>query len=437
MLEKFGLAPMSGEIVGGGLSFLFSRCPPCFGRLGGSNYGLNTIIRYATQVSIPRFAQDVSMLNWRLDSLIKEQHYSNINEILVLLSRVKQFGGYDETLHSKVLIALKQLQCYIQYCYFLLLLGKHLDIDDANLKNLLNNSNAEDFREFLKIHFNYSLLLDKLNDLNFNLKDAYDRPSLELMSPIINIFQSPSSLCPLVIKEQDSESNLILMAIIHQSRSFCSRWYFQDAIAFDELLGNYHEAANLKDSFLSQFYRDPPQKPENILEEERCLLEYIDELQVKKNILQNLLKKTPEESKFSQQQLALVQNPFPMVLTTESIAMEPVKYEYRATRPLKFSQDIKVIATDNGQHRLFLMKYFDYHKLINIKVLLIEDLIKSEETQQEPYSPFVHKNSFPRLTWLAAKAVPLDVELPQNKACHPVSNLLAEAKEYHRVQMKV
>jgi hypothetical protein len=96
MIEKYHLAPITGEITGGGLSRVWDRCEPRFGRIfseGPNSYDLNKVRNYTgSYIQTDDWVSDpISNLKKRVDwgSNIT---YSNINIILIYAMRCRNLG---------------------------------------------------------------------------------------------------------------------------------------------------------------------------------------------------------------------------------------------------------------------------------------------------------------------------------------------------------
>ncbi len=399
MLEKFLLAPMGGEITQGGLSTLLTRCNPCFGELMGHHYGLEAIIGYAS-TNLPSFAKDTENLEGYLD-YVHQCNFNNLNPLLIMLARVIQSDCFTKEAHLKSIEVLKQLRGYLQYNYFLLLLGKYIDVDLGVINNLISSHPAaisqDPVFEHIRKHFNCEAISNKFCALDIDLKDSVNNPSEQTLKQIIDIFHIPANekiglpaFCPFKLKSQnDPKDGNLLLIIINKFWNECD-----GELLLDQMLYRYYLITNGHYSSLPPF-------------DKNARFNYIQELEIRANIFDKLMKKDPIESKLSPQQLYFVQNPFPVILLCEKgEKFERLKAEYRSKDPLKIGRDIKTIAVDTEEHRLMTMKYFEQHGIANIQVILIDQLKQSKETQTMPVSPYTHKDGFPKLSWLAAKAAP-------------------------------
>ncbi len=80
-------------------------------------------------------------------------------------------------------------------------------------------------------------------------------------------------------------------------------------------------------------------------------------------------------------QKKLIDEQFPIIFLSESDKIKPyIKHEYRSPKPLKLGEDIKMIATDNAQHRTTLRRYLVSQNLFSVQVVLVSELEKAAKS---------------------------------------------------------
>lgn len=134
MMDNYQLAPMAGEISGGGLNSLADG-RMCFGRLNSKNCGEYTLQRIVYgYASRPIVIPDLKELQEKLTQCIRLKLF-NINTFIIELCRVRQSGADISSLNSKEL--LEELQLTIQFYYLTLCITDHLKPNLAAVKQHL------------------------------------------------------------------------------------------------------------------------------------------------------------------------------------------------------------------------------------------------------------------------------------------------------------
>ena len=104
MIEKYNVAPLSGEITGGGFSNVWHRVQPCFGVMTKNSNDYNTydlakIIPYTSKIS----KDPLTLLQSEVD-LSRRCAFSNINCILIYMVRCQELGHNIDSLITPELI---------------------------------------------------------------------------------------------------------------------------------------------------------------------------------------------------------------------------------------------------------------------------------------------------------------------------------------------
>lgn len=405
MLESFNLAPMGGEISGGGLEGMNGGMELSFGLFSvisrntntydfekvTSNYASYTMCKEKTASTFLGYLKDCIDFS-------KEHAFYNLTRILVYLARAKQLGASNQDIEkiAGVNQFVADIKTSIKFAYLLLLIGEHISLDYKKI-NLTENKLLI-IRELY--HFKKKFFLEKIEKSNIDIKAIYENPTAENLQMILPLFALSSD-------NKDTENTKMLdrqyFKLTHSNNNVD-----QDkndvftTVSLDLFEIVYKEEGSLG-GLLYHSYDD--ESPCNRFSH-TFSQQYISSMSKRLNILENIL--SHDYQPLSERALFFNNNRFPLILILDDAKKAyqfSNQHEYR-TAALTLGSDIKLIATDNEQHRLMIMKYFDQNNIHNVSVVLFDDLYLSKFHQQTPTSPYTHADHTPRLSWLAAKALP-------------------------------
>lgn len=191
MIKEFGLAPLAGEFVKGGLDQIWQESNTRFGRLcasGINDYTLEEIIvNYANPKEIGR--PDL----WSAYDRTRRSGFSTIAVLIIALINTKQLGiPVDEDIRLDELES--ELNGFIQMHYLLLFLGKYVH---PNFKDFdqLNESDRQDICDAIYTHFKDKELLKRIQQAKLNLQSIYEsgNPIDEQIEAVIALLELPKT----------------------------------------------------------------------------------------------------------------------------------------------------------------------------------------------------------------------------------------------------
>ncbi len=448
MLEKYNVAPMGGEITNGGLSNPSAKCNPCFGQLNPkdkTNYNLDTIKQYATEISLPSAKIDLNELN----DILTNKNLKLINVLIVLLARIKQYGLFNTEIYQACLIYQKEFHSHVQSCLLSLLIGKYIDIDLEVLNTVLGNEKSEfaqvpentKIGRWIESNYSFRKISERLINRGLNIEEIVTNPSRDVLLQILNLLEIPENkelslpaFNPFKLREHPSEHNIYHSYVLYRMQVYGNC----DGISEKPLSNFIARYVNNIKSFLS-LVKNPNDITKEMASEsininalyEKKVINYINACKDCEKLLSKVINN--EVNPLTDKQLAHLEKPFPMILISENESnFERVSDEFRAKKPLKLGEDIKKMAVFNEEDRFKAMHYLENNHRRNIAVVTVKDLETSQKTKKSPSSPYLHDDGFPRLSWLAAKNISDATNLQMAKQKERA--LIADAVKYRQVK---
>lgn len=436
MLEQFGAAPFGGEIIQGGLRYAAVTAKPAFARLRSEEYEKYNLDRIINSFAkkLPPDEKEIVMDARNVADYAMQSAYCNINILLIYLARAKQIGvepfTKDEYAQMK-----KEINATIQVFYLFLLLGKHIFPNKILLK-MVGKQAAEDIACAVYTHLTLENLAAAIIKSGIDIKHAYEHPNLVNIAAVIKLLQLPK-----ISKIIQGGMGRPKMAELPVTQIFSQHHLFQNDYPdhLSKHTGPFLAISQNRDhdnfqEYLEKFVRGRI-STDFFTQNKKSALRAIAALTKDLGVLERLESTPVSDMQISSEDEYFLKHNIPMILVYDN--EEKIKLfafdtqEYRAEEPLQLGKDIKMIATDNEEHRLMLMKYLDEHKINHMQVVLFSDLEQAKKDLKAPRSPYTDQSGFPKLSWLAAKKVPEHV-LPPNS----VENVIDAGNTYNRIRFK-
>lgn len=481
MLERYGMAPMAGELdntlFGGGLD---SFDPPryiCFGRMlsrGMSEYGLHKISDSYTSYSLATEEKTIAMIQKYANEALA-CGFENINKLLIHFARAKQLGveplGTED--YRKFL---QQFNGVIQYYYFLALLGKHIYPDfelyyktKQDLRDTVTDSpqirseyqsKIEKFQEleieldfsfeqFLEMqkdktdiiidsiytHLTFEKIVGKITDLKLDMKAVYENPTEENLKQVLSVLEFPKTSVILTGAALQAKKEVTLSETQFFSLSKAYTENAKNIYTNHELyLLCKNDSGNRLQKLAVDFFVGKANE-ETFRNLEKIVLDRAKILTEKLALVKKIAAINAEEIKFSAEEMEFMKNPFPIILicnAEEKISLHDFStQEYRAFEPLKFGKDITTIIADTQEHQLLIMKFLKGNHVRNVQVVLVAQLLENKLNKKQPNCSYTHNDGFLKLAFFAAKAVP-DTVVAENQNA---KNMIDAAKQYQDIKL--
>lgn len=361
MIEKYRIAPMTGEITRGGFDNVQARCHPCFGRIKGIDLNSYDLIKIMKYTHIKHDENPISILKYQI-YIGSRCCYSNINIILIYAVRCRQLG-YDisNIITSEIIQNIKVIRATFA---LLLFPGSWL----RPVENL-NNDVCDAIYTHFSMEYIKGRLAEKLNP-DTDLYEIYKKGDIsnEVLDILNYIFTLPKNS---TIKSGNSyEDKHVELSIInpftHAVPSYDSECSYYKAgytlYALTQNITGYrvndvlekYARGRVSDSFWNKFHQK--------------LCTYLKDFQHRIELLEYILIHD------CYPKIIINQEIYPLILVCEDDSiMSVLAHEYRATRSLKLGVDITVMATDTINNKRNLTKYLNDNN-IQCRVILFDEL---------------------------------------------------------------
>jgi hypothetical protein len=367
MIEKYGVAPQTGEITGGGFDTVSCRCNPCFGRVshGSCNYNLENVIGY-TQINKKSESSDVkSELIYQLE-LGAKCAYSNINIILIYAVRCQQVGYNILDIITQDIIS--DIKNTINAMSSLLFIGTML--------RPVENFNDGYVADAIYTHLTLAHLKNKCSNLP-NLYDLYrqyinedigliSQEHIDMISDIFILSKKCTVKSGFLCVDKEVELS-ITHPFTNTAPEYCSCGsYFEPRYTLYRLSQNV-SSYRINDVLEKYFQGTVSENFWPIFHKNLC--KYLDDFIHRSDLLSKIINRDNIICLKNQDTIE-----YPIIFICEDVQLiESFRSEYRAKRPLKLGVDIITIATDNDSNKQLLEKYIESHNL-KCKVILFKDL---------------------------------------------------------------
>ncbi|MFT4059918.1 MAG: hypothetical protein QM652_10265 [Legionella sp.] len=368
MLEEYQLAPLCGELTQGGLNSATADGQPCFAKLNGgkdrNEYSLNSVIYHYTKINEVLSKEDCLAKLIAYSTHATKDLFYRINIINIYLARAKQLGINLQEI--SVIQNLEENFHQVKDIFYLyLLLSTHIIV-----KPNLSSIDSEE----ISSHFSLAKVLEKLKQSKISIQDIYNNPTAENCQHVIDLFTfSKNDKTEYLFEYIDSpqekrkdKSNLEQYDYGYMIYNRSS-WSFEN-ILHETCRGHYQ---------MFDFQHIAP-----------SLIDYVEVLEKRFLVTQKLLHEHSKPLKLSPEDLALVENPLPIILlynqSHQMHLLEVDSQEYRVEQSLKLGKDIQIVATDTEANIKRLQAYSDRHHL-NLTIISFADLKRAHRSLATEY----------------------------------------------------
>ena len=365
MIEKYGIAPESGELTGGGFDSVRSDCYPCFGRVhchGSNRYDLNKVLRYTSSlVSDPIKSLKDEVTYPRMCG------YSNLTLVIIFMARCQQ-AGYDvkSIVTDEFIADARAIRNALSLTLFL----------DKWVRPCQDISEDQDKCDAIYTNLTLGNIADKLNSHGIDLFDVYnaycdspdDLPD-QIKSAILSSLEVPSITSPKLGTDLNGGIDLGPMQFFtfDSTPSYSHRSVFTPSYLVYRISQN---APGFSIADLLEYYSRSKLSADFFPKLRQHMIPLLIDFEHRINLLQTL------RDRHDIPRIPHSLPVFPLVLVSQDdTVMKNLGSEYRSIRPLKLGVDIRTLATDTPAHKIILHDYLGKNG-ITCDVILFSDLIE-------------------------------------------------------------
>jgi hypothetical protein len=434
-LKNNGRVALVGEVEGGNYEERSADASPSFGiiihpRLKSevSHYRLRSVIDYST-----RYAPKLKSLKKTVKRSVNtayDSDFSNINELLIFLSRAKQLGADLKEVIGDVNKLYNRLDATIEFFYLCRLIGSYIypaglspsdigaDVAPEAAATTEASSELARIPDVIYVNFQHKKIIDKMSK---NICDAeYGSKERRKLADLVKQLDRFSGLPDTRIELHEQEAlRPALAAVIEQyltlpgeigdiayaaqSRT-CSleeqivltaRYKYPFKVDLSLLndknksgrdaRGRNHytlfdkpiDFPSFNDAMCYELEKNNPTDSRQWKSDcDGYLDAEIKALEERREILKKLIEDPFVRPELSELEKDMLDKPFPIILMHDnSDIVELYRYEYRATRPIVLGTDITMIATDSKENAKKLREYcFSHPALCKVDIFLFEQL---------------------------------------------------------------
>lgn len=369
MIRKYQLAPLSGEISGGGLENVQSDTNTCFGELNNeSSYSLK---RLMNQYTTKKYHLN---LDWKN---LQKGCFTSINIFLVYLTHAKELGKSNSDLigENDIQELYNQINTTIQYFYFVMLLGKHIHPNIPLMKTLEPNDRSN-VCDAIYTHLTYENICKKIRESKLNIEEIYKNPTTESIKQVAKLLEIPktsiikSGFMCIDMEVTLPHTNLFSLTASYPTHGVVN--YYQVGYL------SYRFPQNVRGYTINNFLEklvSGEVSQDFCRKFEAQLLSHIEVLRDRFALLKTIIEKDYQDTLVKDD--AFYRNPFPLIFICEDKTkvslLSEYSGEYRARGPLKIGREISMIATDSPLHQKMVLDYFKKRD-IDVKVILFSQL---------------------------------------------------------------
>ncbi|WP_133129079.1 hypothetical protein [Legionella quinlivanii] len=384
MIDDFQVAPMGGELTRGGYEFIGFELVQkekigaiSFGNLKTGEYNLKEVTGGYTQFVPPT---KTAVLNNFRNLLNRPIVGAELNLLLIYFTRARQMHqSLDQIITKNELNSLKQrLQAITQFYYFVQLLGTYIFPDfEAIEKAILPPSSLtkRDITDAVYSFLNFEGLIQKIIDSRMDIKSILLNPTADNLENALGLLQLPDKL---TIKSgvcgdiKDIELPVTqFFSLARPSASKKSPAFKRSHFVYLAQNKSGDGINNVLENFLSQKLN-----ADFFVNMAKDAQSYVSALEDRIRVLNKLADTPQAQFELTVNQKTLLDSTYPIIFVSESDLIKPHCKEYRSTAPLKLGEDIRMIATDNREHREQIRTYLRQHQLNPVQVVLFSDLEK-------------------------------------------------------------
>ena len=389
MLEIYGMAPPSGEIVRGGLDSVGNRCLPCFGKVRSDGcYDYEHILKQYTKPEQGDFNPDSIQEQCRKELKIAHATaFSRINILMIYLVRAKQ-QGIDVLTLEEANTLLRDLNAAIQVFYLLLFLGDRVH-PDFNKIEQLTESEKSDLTDAVYTHLTFENLLQKVIDSKIDIKSIFETSAPKGLQKINELLGLPKTS---IIKSGFvCVDKKVTLAFTHpfMVSKVGPKHYENVYSGFEPEYTMYRLTQNVSGYSINTIFEKFIQKkidPGFFVNIKPLLIDHVRALERRIRVFQKIIQENKNPIKYSPLERAFMDNPFPVILVCEDPEkLELINHgsqEYRAKSPLKVGRDITMIATDTQEHRLRIKNFLRENGIKNVEIVYFPQLLNGTKPQE-------------------------------------------------------
>jgi len=394
MIRQFKTAPVSGEFKQGGYDAVSSISEEAeqssigmtsFGRMLSTGFfELDTIIDKYTGFDI--INNDNCIKNFRENmGRAFNVAFSNINLLLIYFTQARQLQvPLEQMITDDELETLQaNMEATLQFYYFLQLLGSRIqpDFEEINQSNM-----KKDIADVAYDFFTFENIINKIKINKIDIEKIVADPSKENLQKALKLLEFPEKKCQVTtfgLSKKEIE--------LTKTQFFtCEKQYIDTGCSVGDV---YYSFRNMSKNLLS--YRINHFLKEYILGTKSLRFfekiaeiapQQITALKDRIALFKELIAAPQSQFQLSDQQFFVNKYPLVFVSDAEEIIVlhNNTVQEYRSTAPLKLGKEITIIATDNHDHRLEIVKYLQHHQINNVQVVLFDDLRHCKVTRKRP-----------------------------------------------------
>lgn len=367
MMQKFGIAPLSGEISLGGLAKPESDGRMCFGRLD-----TKSMSQYDDPYTRYKIWSKYSKIEFTKPSLEKlpldtkyliDDNFNSINEFMILITRARMWGldvYKNNPMLSEITFHFNRLR---QYFYLILCISKHLEINPQYVDIAKKASCPQD--NLMHYYFTDETVYRLISKSECNFENLWNNPTLNGMEKLIIILNIPQSFA----KQYCSDPTKL--DIVLNSKLFIP---IQKELK-EKKEKKDSETGSLWSSKLNSLLEIACTKGSDKLKENiPFLLNRLSLLDKKFEILLSILNRDSRAIELSSFQKYCIQKSFPLLLISESEDnIELIDFssrEYRASCDLTLGKEITAIAVETNREKMIVESFVEKHQIPNVTVLL-------------------------------------------------------------------
>lgn len=395
MMEKYGVAPMSGEIAEGGAMGPLSEGAVRFGRLGNSDanreYSLSRVVESYAKPKLKKFkAQDLEDAIKKL----RKHFFYNINEFLVLLCRTKQSG--IELPKSELSELKTEIELAVKFYYLVLCVLDHLQPNLTVIKQCseLNVELVGTYRYpgIILKRFTQEYLQDFIRKNNLDCKKIWENPTQSNIEVLLKIFEFeiPKSIGLVDVKAKECQTATgkkynpeivrLFCPVVRSQSNIRDRFQNYYSTNFEGFVNHSSNGKKIQEILNTIFIGDTSENFQHMRAMKVELVQYVQILEKRLASMQTILNTVPNLKVF---QSPLVTNPFPVVFISENedvIQMQGFSSKEFSVKPgqtMVLGRQMSLIATDSHQNQERIREYLIEHQL-SVPVVLFTDLTLGE-----------------------------------------------------------
>ncbi len=378
LLADYGLAPLNGELNGGGLHGWYINPNLSFGRLKQGwrddkrypcEYGLFQIINsYAERKRNYSGGQPTARkLSAVLIDPISDTYYGLVvAAIYIQIGEQPLCAGLEDKQDQKQFLQL--LQQTRQLLFLVKLINQHIFPNMEMSGGYYSYTEVDSvIRKRIRKELHFDRLIERLFKLNVDIEAIYKNPTAEKLQLLIELLTLDDGT-PIFTKDKDGPQ-----------KGSASKCVFDSKILIDFL----KDKGRFSGLFELALYTTADDELWPSMSEK--VNYYIRITEHRMRCLENIINGKVRHLDVTSRQQQLADENFPIILVYEGDDIAEQSKEYRATRDLVFGKDITMVATDTLPHAEQLLCYFSDLGLDNVEVVLFSALKEVVDNNKQPH----------------------------------------------------